>query len=216
VVGRLLLAAILPALPVRLGATPLAANAAPQRMVIILMGPPGSGKSTQSEFLTRKYGLPAISSSALLREEIAANSTRGKELKTLMASGELVSDEIMNDLVRRRVSRPDARNGFILDGFPRTSGQARFLDDLVKQRGLPPPVLINLEVPEDEVIRRLSARGRPDDKPDVIRERLAEYHKASEPVLTWYKSGNLHRIDGTKSPEDVSRAIDAALAAGRK
>jgi adenylate kinase len=178
-------------------------------LVVLLLGPPGGGKGTQSEFITKRFGIPAVSTGDLLRAEVKADTPLGRRIQGSMAKGELVADEIVNGLVAKRIAEPGARKGFILDGYPRTASQAAYLDRLLAERGLPKPVVIVLEVPEQEIVNRLLARGRADDKPDVIRGRIRVYEKESEPILKHYP--NHHRIDGAGAPEEVFRRIEPLL-----
>lgn len=180
-------------------------------LVVLLLGPPGGGKGTQSEFITKRFGIPAVSTGELLRAEVKADTPLGRRIQGSMAKGELVADEIVNGLVAKRIAEPSARKGFILDGYPRTASQAVYLDRLLAESGLPKPVVIVLDVPEQEIVNRLLARGRADDKPDVIRGRIRVYEKESEPILKHYP--NHHRIDGAGAPEEVFRRIEPLLQA---
>lgn len=179
-------------------------------VIVLLLGPPGGGKGTQSEFITKRFGIPAISTGELLRAEAKAATSLGRRIQSYMAKGELVSDEIVNDLVAKRIAQPDASKGFILDGYPRTSSQAVYLDRLLADRRLPKPVVIVLVVPEQEIVSRLLARGRADDKPEVIRERIRIYEKESVPILRHYPDHK--RIEGSGTPEQVFRCIETILA----
>lgn len=180
-------------------------------LVVLLLGPPGGGKGTQSEFITKRFGIPAVSTGELLRAEVKADTPLGRQIQGSMAKGELVADEVVNSLVAKRIAEPSARKGFILDGYPRTASQAAYLDRLLAERGLPKPAVIVLEVPEQEIVNRLLARGRADDKPDVIRGRIRVYEKESAPILKHYP--NHHRIDGAGAPEEVFRRIERILQA---
>lgn len=181
------------------------------RLVVLLMGPPGSGKSTQSKFITENYHIPAISTGDLLRAEVKEGTPLGRRIQSVMAKGELVSDEVVNELVAKRIQQPDAAAGFLLDGYPRTLAQAEFLDRLLAERNYPQPTVIHLAVPDSVVLERLLARGRADDKPEVIRERLKVYQQQSAPILSHYSGGDYHRVDGAKTPEEVFRQIQRVL-----
>lgn len=181
------------------------------RAVIVLLGPPGSGKGTQARFITDNFNIPAISTGDLLRAEVKGGTQLGKRIESIMQKGELVSDEIVNELVAKRVGQPDAVSGFILDGYPRTVPQAQFLDKLLAETGLPRATALHLDVPESEIMRRLLARGRADDKPEVIRERLKVYEEETKPVIDFYSKGDYHRIDGMGTREEVFSRIQRAL-----
>ena len=194
-----------------------AADKAPLfRGVIVLIGPPGSGKSTQAEFLKKKYKIPAISASELLKREIGKKSPLGKSLKISIESGELVADDVMNSLVRSRVQKKDTLNGFIMDGYPRTAAQARYLDMLVMDRDLPLPIVINLEVPDETVLARMADRGRADDQPEIMKRRLSEYREEIQPILEYWKEGRVFRVDATQTPEAVFSAVDEIVSRASK
>ncbi len=127
-------------------------------MVLLLFGPPGSGKGTQSRLITNWLGIPAISTGDMLRAEIQAGTELGNAARSIMASGGLVSDDLVNQMLARRVAQPDCQRGFLLDGYPRTLQQAEFFDALVKERGLPKPIILHLDVPMDALIGRLTSR----------------------------------------------------------
>ncbi len=181
------------------------------QVVILLVGPPGSGKGTQAKMITEKYGVPAFSTGDLLRAEVKEGTALGKRIQPVMAQGGLVDDSIVNELVAGRTLKPDAARGFILDGYPRTVAQAQFLDRLLAERRWPRPTVIHLDVPDSVVIERLLQRGRADDKPEVIRGRLKKYESETAPVLKHYSAGDYHRIDGTKAPEAVFAQIETVL-----
>ena len=127
-------------------------------MVLLLFGPPGSGKGTQSRLITNWLGIPAISTGDMLRAEIQAGTELGNAARSIMASGGLVSDDLVNKMLARRVAQPDCQRGFLLDGYPRTLQQAEYFDALVKERGLPKPIILHLDVPMDALIGRLTSR----------------------------------------------------------
>jgi adenylate kinase len=127
-------------------------------VVLLLFGPPGSGKGTQSRLITNWLGIPAISTGDMLRAEIQAGTELGDAARSIMASGGLVSDDLVNKMLARRVAQPDCQRGFLLDGYPRTLQQAEFFDALVKERGLPKPIILHLDVPMDALIGRLTSR----------------------------------------------------------
>ncbi len=178
---------------------------------MVLIGPPGSGKTTQAKYFSRKHRVPSFNMADLLKREIGRKSDLGKRLKVALGHGEFAGDELANELVKYRLERPDCQNGFILDGYPRTSGQAQFLDRLLEQRGLPRPAVVHLETPDRLALERMRTRGRADDREDVMERRLSDYHQERDAVLEWYAKGSLHRVDGAKSPAEVTRAIEQAL-----
>ncbi len=127
-------------------------------MVLLLFGPPGSGKGTQSRLITEWLAIPAISTGDMLRGEIQAGTTLGKAAKSIMASGGLVGDDLVNNMLAKRITQPDSQNGFLLDGYPRTVQQAEFLDRLIAERDLPKPIILHLDVPMDALIGRMTSR----------------------------------------------------------
>ena len=185
---------------------------------LILLGPPGSGKGTQAKRLVGKLGVPTISTGDLLRKAVASGSELGRRVGSTMERGELVPDEIMIEVVRERLSRPDARKGFILDGFPRTVRQAEALDRMLAELDAGLQRCVALEVDEDEVVERLIKRGelegRSDDNPETIRNRIHVYRRQTAPLIDYYRGKRLLReIDGMGSVEEVEQAIEEALAA---
>jgi adenylate kinase len=179
---------------------------------IALFGPPGAGKGTQSEFLIKKYNLFYISTGDLLRKEIAIRSKLGLEAQNIIASGGLVSDEIIVQIIERTITDNPDSNGFLFDGFPRTYIQAYILEGLMLKLNTSLNCLISLSVPEEESVIRLLQRGissgRSDDNETVIRNRLREYNEKTLPVLQFYKDkGIFQEVDGTNSIEEVSLAI---------
>ena len=127
-------------------------------MIILLFGPPGCGKGTQAAFINSRYGIPAISTGEMFRAECQAGTKLGKTACTILSSGGLVGDPIVNEILAQRIARPDCRRGFLLDGYPRTLPQAQFLGGLLRERRLPAPQIVHLDVPAGEVVSRLSAR----------------------------------------------------------
>jgi len=182
-----------------------------QPVVIILLGPPGSGKSTQSEKITAEFGIPAVSTGALLRAEVAAGTPLGKRIEGDMQKGALISDDMVNDLVAERFNKPDAARGLILDGYPRTVEQARFLDELLAKRQSGNPLVLNLEVTKEEVLKRMASRERADDRPEVIVERLAVYVKETRPLLDYYAARGVENIEASGTVEAVFEKVRAIL-----
>ncbi|KAA3656149.1 MAG: adenylate kinase [Calditrichaeota bacterium] len=185
---------------------------------VALFGPPGAGKGTQSEFLINEYNLFYISTGDLLRKEIANQTNLGMQARNIIASGGLVSDEIIVQIIEKTITNNPDANGFLFDGFPRTYIQAYILDGLMIKLNTSLNCLISLELPEEESVQRLLKRGetsgRSDDNEQVIRNRLKEYYDKTLPVLKFYQErGILHEIDGSKSIDDVKSQIRLVLSA---
>ena len=179
---------------------------------IALFGPPGAGKGTQSEFLTKKYNLYYISTGDLLRKEMAGKTKLGLEAQSIIASGGLVPDEIIVQIIEKTITDNPGSNGFLFDGFPRTYIQAYILEGLMIKLHTSLNCLISLNVPEEESVKRLMNRGltsgRSDDNEAVIRNRLREYNEKTLPVLQFYKDKGIYvEVDGTTSIEDVHNQI---------
>lgn len=175
---------------------------------VIMLGAPGSGKGTQAEFLAVALGVPAISTGAMLRDAVAQGSVLGGKVKGIMASGALVDDGLMAEVVRDRLGRPDAAGGFLLDGYPRTTGQAATLDGILDERQDGLDAVVLLEVPEPVLVERAVARRRADDQEEVVRERLRVYHEKTEPLVEHYARRNLLRkVNGERSMGEVTQAI---------
>ena len=189
----------------------------------MLLGPPGAGKGTQAKELVSKYGIVQLSTGDMLRAAVAAGTPIGLKAKDIMARGALVPDEVVVAIVADRIDQSDARRGFILDGFPRTVPQAEALDRMLGEKGLRLDGVVALEVDPDILVRRIAsrveemkARGeplRPDDNPEVLRQRLAAYQAQTAPLVDYYRSkGALRAVDGMASISDVAAAIGRALA----
>jgi len=183
---------------------------------IALFGPPGAGKGTQSEFLTKKYNLFYISTGDLLRKEMAGKTRLGLEAQSIIASGGLVPDEIIVQIIEKTITENTGSNGFLFDGFPRTYIQAYILEGLMIKLNTSLNCLISLTVPEEESVARLLNRGktsgRSDDNEQVIRNRLREYNEKTLPVLQFYKDkGILVDVDGTASIDQVHEQITAII-----
>jgi adenylate kinase len=192
-------------------------------MRIVLLGPPGAGKGTQAKGLVEKYGIVQLSTGDMLRAAVAAGTPVGLKAKDIMARGELVPDEVVVGIVSDRIDQPDARNGFILDGFPRTVPQAAALDRMLAKKKLRLDAVVELEVDHDILVRRIENRVeqmrlrgeplRPDDNPEVLKQRLAAYEAQTAPLVSYYKGqGALRTVDGMASISDVTAAVGRALA----
>ncbi len=191
-------------------------------MRLILLGPPGAGKGTQATRLVEKYDIPQLSTGDMLRAAVKAQTPIGLQAKAVMDSGALVSDEIVVGIIADRIEDPDAHNGFILDGFPRTVAQAEALDALLARKGKQLDAAIELKVDANSLLARIMQRaedakaaGRPerkDDDPEVFKTRLEAYARDTAAVTPYYaKRGLLHEVDGMAPIGEVSAAIDAIL-----
>ena len=168
---------------------------------IILFGPPGAGKGTQSQYLREKYQLTYISTGEILREEIAAETELGLQVKEIIGQGNLVSDEIVASIIEKRLAENITSPGFLFDGYPRTVKQAEILDEMMKKYSIGLTGVLSLEVPENLLIERMLERGktsgRADDNIDSIKHRFVEYEAKTKPVLDYYAAqGNLHPVNG--------------------
>ncbi len=181
-------------------------------MRMVLVGAPGSGKGTQGDKLVAHYKIPKVSTGDLLRAAVAAGSALGKQAKAAMDAGKLVADEIVIGMVKERLAQPDAKNGFILDGFPRSLAQAEALDKLLGALKKPLEKVVHLDVNNEEIVARMLARGRADDKEAVIRNRLEVYSAQTHPLLVYYgKQHKLVTVLGVGTVEDIFGRIVKAL-----
>ena len=170
---------------------------------IIMIGGPGSGKSTYSELLKKELGIAHIYTGDMMRELSKKNTPDGKKVRELLAKGEFAPTPIVIDAVKERMKQPDAMKGYVFDGFPRNTEQAEAMED----KGIEYDHVINLVVSEEEVIKRLTSRGRADDKPEIIKNRIKVYHRETAPLLTYYKDEiiNIKAEGGT--PESITKEI---------
>ncbi len=207
-------------------------------MRLVLLGPPGSGKGTQAVRLAQHYGLQHVATGDILRDEVAQKTDLGQKAKTFMDSGQLVPDQLVSDMIAARL-----QPAFILDGYPRSLPQAESLTALLKQKSWQLDAVLNLEVPEDEIVARLGGRllciqckavfpartpspcqkcggklgKRADDNPDTVRQRLAVYHEKTEPLEDYYKKqGLLKDIRGVGTPDDIFQRMQDAFSKSKK
>jgi adenylate kinase len=183
---------------------------------LLLLGPPGAGKGTQAKRLIESLGIPQVSTGDMLRAAVAAGTPVGREARAWMDAGKLVPDEVVIGVAEERLSQPDAREGFILDGFPRTVAQARALDELLERMGAKLERCVALRVDEDELVQRLLKRaeleGRSDDNEEAIRTRMAEYRAKTEPLIAYYRDrGVLAEVDGLGAVNEVADRIREAI-----
>jgi adenylate kinase len=190
-------------------------------MNVILLGPPGAGKGTQSQRLVEKYGIVQLSTGEILRRAVASGSAFGKQAKKVMEAGQLMPDDLMIRIISERIDQPDCAKGFILDGFPRTVRQAEALDALLARKGLKLDHVIELKVDDAALVSRIlgraaeeraAGRSRPDDTVETLNKRLAVYHDQTAPILPYYrKKGTLKVVDGMDDITGVARQIDALI-----
>ena len=185
-------------------------------MKILLLGPQGSGKGTQATRISDEFGLAHIATGVMLRDAIAARTPLGLEVKPIVERGELVPDGLMIGLIRERLDDEDTREGFVLDGFPRTMAQAEALDAMLGEIGRELDIVFELQIDDAVAVERLAKRalaeGRTDDTPEAIATRLAEYHDKTEPLVGYYRlRGNLVGVHAESSIDEVFGEIQEAL-----
>ena len=185
-------------------------------MRLILLGPPGAGKGTQAKILVETYGIPQLSTGDILRSAIQNRTPLGLAAKEVMDRGDLVSNDIVNGIVSDRLDADDCKSGFILDGFPRTIGQAEALDGMLADKGMELDAVIEMTADADvlvaRVINRAKESNRPDDNPEVIRKRLDVYKNDTAPLVEYYRQrGLVKTVDGMEPVDQVTAAIKAAI-----
>jgi adenylate kinase len=206
---------------------------------LIFLGPPGAGKGTQSKRIAQSFGVPHLSTGDMLREAISRGTQLGRLARPIMERGDLVPDDLVMKMVEERLSQPDSARGFVFDGFPRTLPQAEQLDRILASKGFGKPLVVDFEISQDELMRRLSGRWtcgvggeiyniydappkvagicdtdggalfqRPDDRPEVVRERLQAYARQTKPLADYYRRrGVLDTVDAAASVDEVGRAL---------
>jgi adenylate kinase len=183
---------------------------------VLLLGPQGAGKGTQAKRISAEYGIPHIASGEILRAEMDAGTELGNRVKDVYDRGDLVSDDLMIELIRNRLEQPDTEAGFVLDGFPRTTVQAEALESMFNDIGRNFSVAFALQIPDevafDRLRRRAEVEGRVDDTDEAIQRRLDNYHRETEPLIEYYRTrGNLVPIHGNRSENEVFAEIQRAL-----
>lgn len=179
-------------------------------MRLVLVGPPGAGKGTQAAVLSERLDVPHISTGDLFRANIGNETSLGQKAKSYMDAGDLVPDEVTNEMVRDRMADSDAQKGFLLDGYPRNTSQADVLSEILASNGVELTAVVQFDVPEEELVRRMLDRGRSDDTEDVIRRRLAVYREETEPLLQYY-ADRVVQIDAVGTVEEISDRAEEAL-----
>ncbi|AGK58183.1 adenylate kinase [Hyphomicrobium denitrificans 1NES1] len=191
-------------------------------MILMLLGPPGAGKGTQSQLISEKLGIPQLSTGDMLRAAVKAETPIGLKAKKIMAEGGLVDDEIVIGIIADRISEPDCTKGFILDGFPRTLAQADALDKLLKSKGRKIDCVVELKVDDTKLVDRIECRAREtiaaggtvraDDNAEALKTRLMAYYRETAPIIGYYFAhGLLKSVDGMAPIPEVSRQIDEIL-----
>ena len=185
-------------------------------MRLVLVGPPGSGKGTQAQFLSEHYSIPHISTGDIFRANLKAGTPLGVEAQKFMDSGELVPDSVTNEMVKDRLTHADTVNGFLLDGFPRNVAQAQVLSAVLADKKMPLDAVLELQIEDSEIISRLNNRrsieARADDAEEVIVHRLKVYHEQTAPIIDYYRTeGSLITISATGAVDEITKRAIAAL-----
>ena len=181
-------------------------------MILILFGPPGAGKGTQADLLKDKFKLLHLSTGDILREEVSNNTNLGQQAKKFMDSGELVTDELIIEMIKNKIDSTTNVEGFLFDGFPRTISQAEALDSMLSGNNLNVDKVISLEVDDNVLIERLLSRGRSDDNEETIKNRLNVYKNQTLPIKDYYlKNNKLVEVKGDESVEDVNASIVSSI-----
>ena len=181
-------------------------------MRLVFIGPPGAGKGTQAERLIAKYHPAHLSTGDMLRAARDAKTEVGVKADEYMSKGALVPDDVIISIIKERLAADDCAAGFLLDGFPRTIAQAEALDEMLTKQATPLDIVLELRVPEDELFTRLAGRGRADDTPEAIRNRLVGYTNQTSPLLDYYaKKGLLQTVDGLGTIDDIFSRIETIL-----
>jgi adenylate kinase len=181
-------------------------------MRIILIGPPGAGKGTQCQRLAGLLGVPHLSTGEMLRAAVREGTPAGVQAARYMSQGQLVPDPLIVGMVSARLQEPDCRGGCLLDGFPRTLPQAATLDDLLERRAISVDGVIELAVPRDELVRRMLARGRADDDPDIFARRIMSFEEQTAPLLDYYaRQGKLASVDGLGNADEIFARVTRAI-----
>jgi adenylate kinase len=183
---------------------------------ILLLGPQGAGKGTQGKLIAEEYGIPHVATGDMLRVAMAAGTELGRQVKPIYDSGRLVPDDLMIALIRERLGEEDAREGFVLDGFPRTMAQAEALEEMLREIGRDLDVVFEFQVPDEvgreRMLKRAAEEGRTDDTPEAIDERLRLFHEETKPLIEYYRSrGNLVGIHGDRPVKEVFSEIQQTL-----
>jgi adenylate kinase len=183
---------------------------------ILLLGAPGSGKGTQGKLLAERLGLSKITTGDLLRAAVKANTPLGNEAKKFMDTGSLVPDTVILSMIKEQLAKPEAQQGAVLDGFPRTAIQGELVDRTLAERGQRLNYVLLLDVPEEELVRRMTARaaqeGRSDDTPDAIKTRLQVYQRDTAPLIAHYaQRGIVHRVPGTGAVDTIATEIQRVI-----
>lgn len=183
-------------------------------MRIVIFGPPGAGKGTQAKLISEEYDIPHLSTGEIFRSAIKNETELGKEVKSILDVGELVPDEKVVALVKKKLKESAYEDGYVLDGFPRTVPQAEAFDRMLEEKGKKLDAFLQLEVPEEELVKRILSRGegRSDDTPQKIKNRLNIYHKETQPVLNYYKERDVvKKVNGVGSIEEIFERIKKTL-----